>query len=84
MSHTKERDEAVSRAVEEIEKYLDAHPGAADTLHGIGHSWLPEDGRFAAEVLHQAVERLVAKGRVDAHVVPGGTRVYRDRPRATS
>jgi hypothetical protein len=72
------RDAAQVNAVaREIERYLDAHPDAADTIDGVMQWWLPPT---SAAVPRASVERalaaLVAKGAVGSRTLVDGTVIY--------
>ena len=60
-----------------IQRYLEEHPGAADTAEGISQWWLPgEDASLSAGV-QRALDALVARGfmaRIDRVGMPS---VYR-------
>jgi len=61
----------------EIERYLRAHPDAADSVEGITHWWLMRQ-RYSESVprVRQALERLVARGVVTRRVLPEGRVVF--------
>ncbi len=63
-----------------IEKYLIAHPGAADTDQGITDWWVAEMGIEASvgEVM-EALELLLRNGIVEMQVMPDGKALYRAR-----
>ena len=66
---------------QEILRYVSAHPQSAETPEGIARWWLPRQ-RFedAVEAVWTALDELVAEGRLERHVLPGGTTpVYRAR-----
>ena len=73
MSDTAEGDPNTVAA--EIERYLRAHPTAADTLEGAARWWLQHEP--SRKVIEQAMAMLVSQGIVDRHVLPGGTTVFR-------
>lgn len=75
----------VARLTEELcrhlRRYLDAHPGAADTTAGIRQWWLPQPLRHVAiEDLRRALALLVKSGEVRRIVLPDGTRLYARGP----
>lgn len=61
----------------EIQSYLDTRPGAVDSIDGIVEWWLPrirmEEHR---ELVQIALDRLVQRGALSQHQVPGGSVVY--------
>lgn len=65
----------------ELIAYLDAHPRAADTAEGIAEWWLSGsgcwDGRPAT--LAEALETLVAAGRLARIETPDGRLLYAGR-----
>jgi hypothetical protein len=62
----------------DIERYLRAHPDAADTLDGAARWWLPREP--SREVMEQAMAMLVSQEIVERHVLPEGTTVFRCGP----
>jgi hypothetical protein len=73
MSDTAEGD--ARKVAAEIERYLRAHPTAADTLEGAARWWLQREPSRA--VIEQAMAMLVSQGIVDGYVLPEGTTVFR-------
>ena len=71
--------EEVGRLMKALLAWFRSHPKAADTLEGIDQGWLPQGEPRTREALAQALERLVAQGRVEKHVSPEGRRLYRWR-----
>ena len=68
-----------------IERYLDAHPHAADSVEGIAHWWLTRQ-RYeeAVQLVEQALEILVRAGTVAPRRLHDGQMVYeRAKPPAT-
>lgn len=60
-----------------IDRYLDAHPGAADTPAGIARWWLSGDVGFASiEQIEHALELLVNRGLLRRDPLPDGNSVY--------
>jgi hypothetical protein len=57
-----------------IGRYVAKHPGAADTVEGVMHWWLPDPAE--ADVVHRALERLVAQRVLLRRRLPGGELVY--------
>jgi hypothetical protein len=69
--------DAVRAMVAEIERYLEAHPGAADTAEGIQRWWLSR--QLADEpvaMLTDALDVLVAKGVIASTTLPDGRTLY--------
>ena len=61
-----------------IQAYLARHACAADTLQGIAQWWLSEMGvEVPLPDVRRALDALVIEGRVERHVLPGGTVIYR-------
>ena len=75
-------DITVSVIAADIERYLAAHPLAADTVDGVRRWWLSEAVRDAsvAEV-EQALEVLEQRGVVIRRVVFGGSVMFSARAR---
>ena len=65
----------------EIQSYLDTRPGAVDSIDGIVEWWLPrirmEEHR---ELVQIALDRLVQRGTLSQHQIPGGSVVYQRVP----
>ncbi|WP_447979256.1 hypothetical protein [Candidatus Nitrospira bockiana] len=64
--------------IEEILRYVVEHPEAKDTIEGIARWWVrADDRRWPRELVHEAVEELVARGWIvrrettASHVVYG-------------
>ncbi len=57
--------------------YLQSHPQAADTLHGIVSWWLPRQ-RYESGCLRieRALGALVARGKLRRNQLPGGEVLY--------
>ena len=66
-----DREDRVKTVAREIEHYLEAHPGAADSLEGIASWWVSRQRiRDELEIVQAALEQLadtgiVSKGQVD-------------------
>jgi hypothetical protein len=60
-----------------IERYLSAHPNAADTVEGIANYWL-KSGRVkaTAEQVQQAISLLIDWGLMSQKTLPDGTALY--------
>lgn len=60
-----------------LRRHLESYPDAADSLEGIRQWWLPESLRVAPhELLHEAVEVLVAEGEMRRKPLPDGSTLY--------
>jgi len=64
-----------------LQRYLAAHPRAADTAQGILACWLPP-GAFphAADDIDAALARLVAERWLHERRLPGGNILYAANP----
>jgi hypothetical protein len=73
-----EPDTDVVRAmVAEIARYLEAHPGAADTAEGIQRWWLSQQlADEPAATLSDALDALVARGVIASTTLPDGRTLY--------
>lgn len=73
-------DEQVQALARGIERYLEQHPNAADSLEGIQRWWLGRQ-RYAEDTLkvERALERLIAKRIVARRILPDGKAVYSGR-----
>lgn len=68
-------DEKTIRSVaDEIVRYFEDHPNAADTMEGICQWWLGSEHSIAN--VQAALDRLVARGIVRCHNVPGKPPIY--------
>lgn len=65
-----------------ILKYLEAHPGASDTMENISRWWLPEGLDSSQANVALAIERLMGDGKLGAFLRPDGTLVFRQRMRS--
>ena len=67
----------VKRVADEIERYLAARGGSADTLEGVTHWWLMQQRVFEAEKLvEQAVLSLCAEGKIETRRLADGTEFF--------
>jgi hypothetical protein len=70
--------EPVIRVAAEIVRYLEEHPDASDVSSGIRDFWL---GGYplpkGAQVLDEALDRLVNAGVLSRVPLPGGEPIYR-------
>lgn len=69
-----ERD--VVGVAERIQRYLERHGRAADTVEGIASWWLRDAGSVPLGLVQQALDCLVARGIVVRRIAPGGRVVY--------
>lgn len=71
------REQEIAEIAREIERYLDAHPNAADSVEGILRWWLTRQ-RYeqSAEHVTRALEHLVSAGVVRLYRTPGDRWVY--------
>lgn len=68
---------ATDYVAREIERYLAEHPQAADTLEGVLDWWIWRQRlQVGGEQVRQALERLVAEGKVDCSTGPDGRMVF--------
>lgn len=62
---------------QEIRRYLDAHPDAADTLDGVVQWWLsPATATAGPETVRRALEKLAAAALIGTRVLVDGAVVY--------
>jgi hypothetical protein len=66
-------DRDVRSAAEQIERYLEDHPNAADTVKGIAAWWLPD---APEPIVQAALDDLVRRGSVRREEVTGGLPQY--------
>jgi hypothetical protein len=70
-------DDRLAPIADAIERYLRAHPDAADTVEGIRLWWLRGNAADEApERVRIALERLEAAGVVTRRKLPGGQVIY--------
>ena len=74
--------QAIDLIAEHLESYLASRPDAADTLRGILEWWFVESSLTPpSKLLHQALLRLEAAGRVHRDRLVDGTEIWRGKPR---
>lgn len=80
--HGEDPDKEVADAVL---AYLRAHPGAADTLHGIVRWWLPQQ-RYSRESdrIEAVLAALAEGGRLQVRTLPDGQFLYALRETRTT
>lgn len=67
--------------VDEITRYLKAHPNAADTLEGVRKWWLGDLGRTGpVSRVQLALDQLMANGLLERRDIAGGQRLYMAGP----
>lgn len=72
----------IDLAVAAIERYVAAHPAAADNAQGVAQWWLPAIGvDLPVEVVHRALEWMSNEGALTRSVLPDGGTVYRSAQR---
>jgi hypothetical protein len=70
----------VDQLAAEIGAYIDAHPGAADTLDNIVHIWIVQRRfLYGIHAARQAIGRLVEEGRLEEVQTPDGRTIFRAR-----
>ena len=70
-------DKNAMRVADDIQKYLQYHPNAADTLEGITKWWVSQICvEEAVEVIAKALEILERQGKVTKTVMVGGKEIY--------
>ncbi len=72
-----EANELVLAMAQEISHYLESHPEAADTLEGVVSWWLARQRyEYSYRMVRQALDHLIAEGRVAKQTTVGGGIVY--------
>jgi Fe2+ or Zn2+ uptake regulation protein len=73
-------DDSVRTIAEEIVRYLDGHPNAADTVEGIVQWWLARQRYDATKVsVQRALDKLEQQNRIRKSTLPDGATVYAKR-----
>jgi hypothetical protein len=75
------RDRDVEDIARELERYVDAHPAAADTVDGIARWWLARAVPPPLKDVEAALEALVRRGVVSRRLLPDRNTVYAGAPR---
>ena len=71
-------DDDRDQLADEISRYLEAHPGAADSVEGIVRWWLARQRyEFATHKVQEALNYLESRGVVRKSVSSGGRVIYR-------
>ena len=60
----------------ELERYVDRHPGAADTVDGIARWWLAGPVQPPPRDVEAALDLLVRRGVLTRRLLPDGTTVF--------
>lgn len=69
--------EELMKLAEQIERYLESHPDAADSLEGIANWWLPRQRYIESiEQVNEALDILVRNGRVEKTTLSDGHVIY--------
>jgi len=69
--------EKLSEFIEEILRYVVAHPSAKDTVSGIEKWWLPRRmGRAGKRKIEESLELLVSKGWLIERCSPQSETIY--------
>jgi hypothetical protein len=75
--HDSWRAVQVAAVMRTIERYLELHPHASDSLTGVHHWWLSGlDEAVTDDVVRDALERLENAGRVSRRQLAPGVAVY--------
>jgi len=73
-------DQDVERIAQEIERYLQSNPNAADSVEGIAKWWLPRQRYVEATgFVQMALDLLVARGRIGKIYTCDGSYIYKGR-----
>lgn len=77
-------DVVVIAVAEEVLSYLRTHSAAGDTAYGIWRWWLTDQReKVDVMIVEQALERLVAEGRIGRRMLPPGAVFYFGTPPGT-
>ena len=75
-------EQDIKRVAREIERYLQSHPAAADSLEGVAKWWLTlQRYNNALATVQEALEYLIADGRIAKVKNPDGAYIYK-KPRS--
>lgn len=61
---------------QQILDYLDAHPGAGDTIDGVLQWWLAQAPSVQQEQVEALLLTMVAQGLLRAHLLPDGRLMF--------
>ncbi len=71
-------DYETAKVAQEIERYLQSHPNAGDTVEGVARWWLQRQRYIETlDCVHNALDVLVKKGSVVKRTNADGKNVYR-------
>jgi hypothetical protein len=76
---TSDRD--VGDIAGELERYLDRHPAAADTVDGIARWWLAGPVQPPLGEVQAALDLLIQRGVLSRRALPDGNALYARAPR---
>ena len=70
-------DEESKVLAEQIERYLDSHPDAADSLEGIVKWWIPHQQYIeSVDKVYKALNYLVENGMLSQKTLSDGSKIY--------
>ena len=70
----------IERIAQEIERYLQKHPRAADSIEGITKWWLTRQRYQEATIsIQKALDLLVVRGRIEKKTNINGAHIYRSK-----
>lgn len=78
-----EGSDEVAAIAQEIERYIESHPDAADSAAGIAAWWLRES-HSSLSIVEAALDQLVREAVLQPARLPDGTVVYCAAPRRAS
>lgn len=61
---------------QQILDYLDAHPGAGDTIDGVLQWWLAQVSNVQREQVEALLLKMVVQGLLRAHLLPDGRLMF--------
>ena len=61
---------------QQILDYLDAHPGAGDTIDGVLQWWLTQAPNVQEQQVEVLLLKMVAQGLLRAHLLPDGRLMF--------
>jgi hypothetical protein len=74
-------DRDVAEIARELERYVHAHPAAADTVGGIARWWLAGPMQPPLQQVETALDELLRRGVLVRRLLPDGNSVYARAPR---
>lgn len=74
------RPDPIEAAALAVLAYLQRHRHAADSVDGVARWWMGDDGRFTPAQVQQALDRLVAVGRLRRESLADGSWLYAAAP----